>query len=876
MRIYTRFRSVFASLFRKAALDRDLDEELRSYLDMLTDEKVRAGMSPEAARREARLELGGVEQVKERVRERRLGANFDTLVQDIRYAVRTLSRNAGFSIVSVLILAIGIGANTALFSNIQSVLLRGIPFAEPDRLVTGQKTIGGQVTGTVSRIDYFDYREFSGSFEALAALANFTMEFTVTGGDRPELVDAAFVTWNLFATLGVNPISGRHFTPEEEAEDGAPVVLISYGLWQRRFGGSADAIGGTIDIDGSPIMVIGVMPHGFRFLFDADVWALIDRYGPFDGERDSHSHLVVGRLKPGVTIEEAQSEVDAISASLAEQYPATNAGKALLLTDLHRYIVRDVRLILLLLMATTALVLLIACGNVAGLLLARGERRHSEMAMRSALGASTRRLVRQLLTESVILTVVAGFFGVIIAYLFQDVLLRLLSVGELGIGRPAIDARALAFTLLLSVVTGLVVGVIPALRGATTQPARQLGSGARASAGLQSGRLRRGLVVLQVAISVALLVGSGLLIRSFAQLARVDLGFEPEGLLTGRLKIAVADYPTPQERSEFFASLLAEIEAQPGVVSAGLINRLPILSPFQDWGVWPAEAPEPTLQEGFSPMARWVSPDYFRTMGIPLLRGRDITSSDVDGTPYVVVLSESTARTVFGDADPIGRRVHVGWPEREFEVVGIVADARLTTARGAPDAAAYMSAAQLGATRLQIAVRTSMEPTSLAGTIESLVRSKNPNVLFAQAASMDSALTDRLADFRIVIVSIALFAGVALLLTAIGLYGVLAYHVGQRKSEFGVRRAMGASNGSLLGMVLKTGLVLVGVGLLLGLAVAYPGTLLVRQLLYETPPLDPATYVGAIGFLGLVAVLACLLPAWRATRVDVVAVLRME
>ncbi|UCC74284.1 MAG: ABC transporter permease [Gemmatimonadota bacterium] len=876
MPTYRRVISTFRSLFRKVELDRELDEELAAYLDLLTEEKIRAGMGPEQARRAARLELGGVEQVKEKVREKRLGATIDTLLQDVRYAFRSLRKNRSFSVVSVLILAIGIGANTALFSNIQTVLLRPIPFAEPDRLVAGRKTINGRLEGTVSRIDYFDYREFGQSFEELAALANFTQEFTVTGGGRPELVEAAYVTWNLFPTLGVNPVSGRLFLPEEEEQDGLQIVLISYGLWQRRFGGSPDAIGKSIIIENVPLTVVGVMPRGFRFLFDADIWFLVDRYGPFDGERDDHSHLVIGRLKPGVTIEAAQGEVDAISSNLARQYPDTNAGKGLLLIELHSHMVRDVRLSLLLLMATTALVLLIACGNVAGLLLARGERRQSEMAMRSALGASTRRLVRQLLTESVILTVVAGLLGIVFAYLLQDMLLRLLSIEELGIGRPMVDAGALVFALVLAVVTGLLVGVIPALRGAATQPAQQLGSGTRASSSLRSTRLRSGLVVLQVALSVALLVGSGLLLRSFAQLARVELGFESDNLLTGRLKIPAAAYPTLEERAQFFTSLLDEIEALPGVGSAALVSRLPILSPYQDWGVWPAEQPDPMLQDSFSALVRWVSPGYFRTIGIPLLRGRDISSSDLPGDPFVAVLSESTARTVFGDADPIDRLVHIGWKEREFRVVGVVADARLNALRGAPDAAAYMSAAQLGATRLQVAVRTAGEPTLLVGAVESLLRQKDPDVVFARPASMEWALDDQLADFRTVIVSLTLFAGVALLLTAIGLYGLLAYHVSQRGNEFGIRLAMGASNADLLGMVLKMGLVLVGVGLLVGLAFAYPGALLVRQMLFETPPLDPATYVGAIGFLGLMAALACLLPAWRVTRVNLVEVLRSE
>jgi predicted permease len=876
MRIYTRIMSTLRSLFSKSELDRDLDEELASYLDMLAEEKVRGGLSPEQARREAWIELGGVEQVKEKVRERRLGATLDTLLQDVRYAFRTLRKNAGFAVVAVLILTIGIGANTALFSTIHTVLLRAVPFGEPDQLVFGRKTREGQLSGPVARLDYFDHRELSESYEQLAALVDFSVQHTVTGGRQPELVQASYVTWNLFQALRVNPILGRHFVPEEEAQGGGGVVLISYGYWQSRFGGSQDALGSTLALDGTPLTVAGVMPRGFRFLFDVDVWRLVHFDGPYDGQRDSHSHYVVGRLKPGVTIEQAQAEADAVSTALQQQYPETNEGKALFLTDLRDFMVQDIRLSLVLLMGTTVLVLLIACGNVAGLLLARGERRGSEMAMRSALGASRLRLIRQLLTESVIVTVMAGLLGITGAYLLQDVIVRLLPMGDLGIDRLTINAGALLFTLLVSLATGLLVGIVPALRGTAAHPAQQLRSGTHASEGVQSTRLRGGLVVLQVALSVALLIGSGLLIRSFAQLSTVDLGFDAENLLTGQIQIQGADYPTSEERSQFFSSLLEEVEALPGVTSATLINKLPILSPWQDWGVWPAELPPPSIQEGYSAMARWVTPGYFHTMGIPFLAGRDISASDVTGAPYVVVIGERVARALFADADPIGRQVRIGWSDRSFEVVGLVRDARVNTLRGAPSAAMYMSSAQIGATRLQVAVRTAGDPMLLVGPIESLLQRKDPNVLFARPASMASVVDAGLADFRIVILSLALFAGVALVLAAIGLYGVLAYHVSQRKGELGIRLAMGATNADLLGIIMKRGLVLVGLGLLVGIAAAYPGTLFLRQLLYETQQLDLAAYVGAVGFLGLVAALACFLPAWRATRVDVTQVLRIE
>ena len=463
MNVHARIKSIFRSLLRKEELDQDLNEELHSYLDSLAKEKVEKGMNRDEALREARLELGGVEQVKEQVRQERLGAAIDTLLQDIRYTFRTLWKSKGFALVAILILAVGIGANTALFSTVNTVLLRQLPFQEPDRLVVCLKTMKGELNGAISRLDYFDYREQSRSFVDLAALIDSTVQYTVTGGDEPELVHTGFVTWNLFRTLRVNPVYGRHFLPEEEG-GGAGVVILSYGFWLHLFGGSPESIGSILLLDGSPFTVVGVMPRGFRFQFDADLWRLVDRDGPFDASRGSHSHILVGRLIPEVSIGQAQSEVDAISTGLGQRYPDTNKEKGLWLGDLHEFMVSDVRLSLLLLMVTTVLVLAIACGNVAGLLLARGQRRLSEIAMRTALGAPKKRLVRQFLTESMILTGLSGVAGIGVAYLLQNLLLRLLPMGQLGIDRPVIDVKALLFTLFASVLTGLTVDPAQQLR----------------------------------------------------------------------------------------------------------------------------------------------------------------------------------------------------------------------------------------------------------------------------------------------------------------------------------------------------------------------------------------------------------------------------
>ena len=875
MNLLARINSIFRSLLRKEELDQDLNGELQSYLELLTQEKIAKGLSLEKASREARLELGGVEQVKEQVRQERLGAAIDTLVQDIRYTFRTLLKNKGFALVAILILAIGIGANTALFSTVNSVLWRQIPFDDPDRLVVGLKTVDGRLRGPVSTPDYYDYREHSRSFEDIAQFSPYTYQPTITGGTRPELVRAMYVTWNLFPILRANPVVGRHFLADDE-KGGSSVILISYAFWQRRFGGAPEALGSTLNLNSAPYTVVGVMPRGFRLMQEVDLWALINRDDPFDKRRDSHSYTLVARLKNGVSLEQAQSDVDVIARSLEQQYPDTNEGKGLSLQGLHASMVSNVRLSLLLLMATTLLVLLIACGNVAGLLLARGQQRLSEMAMRSALGAPRRRLVRQLLTESMILTLIACIAGVAVAHLFQDLLLQLLPMGDTGIALPTIDRAALIFALLVSILTGLVVGVIPALRGTLVDPSQQLKTGTHSSESVHSTRLRSGLVVLQVAVSVVLLIGSGLLISSLVHLSTVDLGFEPDNLLTGTIRIQAADYPSPEERNLFFNSLLEDIEAQPGVLSATLISKLPILNPWQDWPIWLADQPRPSSQDSFFAMARWVPPGYFETMKIPFLRGRDVSVTDVAGSPRVVVVSAAVVQDLFPEGDPIGRMVKIGWSDEPYQVIGVVADARLNRLQNEPDPALYMSVAQLGATTLRVAVRTSNDPTLLVGPIQNLLRQKDPNAVFANPASMSSIVDDALGDFRIVIFSLSLFAGVALALTAIGLYGVLAYHVSQRTNEIGIRLAMGASNTTLLGMFLKRGLILLGIGLALGLVGAYSGSLVIQQLLFETRPLDATAYLGAVGFLGLVALAACFIPAWRATRVSLVDVLRSE
>ena len=874
MPLFPLIKGTFRALTRSNALDRELDEEIQSYLELLVEEKIKEGMEPGRARREALMELGGAEQVKHSVRESQHGAALDAFLWDLRHTVRMMRKTPGFTFVVVLTLALGIGANTALFSTVNAALIRNIPFEAPDRLAAGQKTTGGIPGGAVSRLDYFDLSDSASSFEGLAAYV--PHRATLTGDATPEVVGLMFTTWNLFPVLGVDPVVGRSFLREEEVEGGSRSALISYELWQRRFGGVEEVVGNTVYVDDEPRTIVGVIPAGFRFMTEADLWLPIERGDYFiDRERDSHSLQLVGRLEAGVTLAQAQSEIDAISERLERQYPDTNSDKGIILHDLQRYMVGDARISLFLLMATTAMVLLIACGNVAGLLLARGQGRLPEMAMRTALGAPRSRLIRQLLTESVFMTVVAGTAGIGLAVLFQKLLLQLLPLGRPGLPEPALDSTVLLFTLLVSILAGTAVGLVPAMRATPSKPWEQLKTVNHVSAGRRSSRMRSLLVVTQVAISVVLLIGSGLLIRTMSQLTTLDLGFDPEKVLTGTVGIRSSVYPTPEQRSTFFSTLVERIETLPGVERASAVSKIPIASPFMDWQVWPVDQPKPGYGEGLSALIRFAMPGYFETMGIPILKGRGIEEIDRPDNVRVMVISEAVAERLFPGRDPIDQRVNLGWHD-PYEIVGIVGNAKLDGVRADFPWAIYISSAQVSATSMALTVRTETDPLLFTDPIRGILEEMDADVVFSRPQTMTAIVDDDLSGLQTVTTALGLLAGIALLLTTIGLYGVLAYHVNQRIGEFGIRIAIGAPARKLLSLVLERSVRMVGAGLVLGVVISVLGTRLVQELLFETDPLDPLTYVGAVVFLGTVGLAACALPAWQAIHVNPVDVLRKE
>lgn len=862
-------------MWRHGRAQEDFSEEIRAHLEMETDRLRGEGLSEAEASAQARREFGNVTRVEERFYEsNHIFLALEVACCDLRYALRTLAKNPGFATVAALVLALGIGSATALFTTVDRALLRAIPFPEPDRLVAGQKSINGVPSGPVSGPDYYDYRAQCKSFESLAALVSISVPGTITDGPEPELARVSFVTWDLFRTLGVTPAAGRPFAPDEAKGSDAARVMLSDGLASRLFGGARQAVGKTLHWNNHAYQIVGVMRRGFRFLIDADLWILMGR--DIGDARDQHNYTLIGRLKPGVTLRQAQLEADGLSKVLEREYPASNTGKLLQLTGLHAYMVTDVRTSLLLLMAASVLVLLIACGNVAGLLLARGQLRIPEMAMRTALGAPRGRLVRQLLTESVLLTMFAGALGIGVAYALQGLLTRLLSLGQIEGQGPLLDGVALLFSLGASIATGILVGVVPALRMTALNLAHHLKTGSHSTEEAHSTRLRGSLVVLQVAVSAVLLIGSATLIHELAKLVSTDPGFAPDHVLTGRLQIQRGREATAVQRSAYFASLLQEIQGQPGVVSAAFVSLLPIEDPFNDWPIWPADQPRPANKDAVFAFARWVSSGYFDTMRIPLLRGRDIDASDIAGRRHVVILSKGATEKLFPNQNPIARTVHAGWNDTDYEVIGVVGDARLATLSDSPMPAFYLSAAQAGSAEMRVVVRTSGNPPDMISPLRRLLKRNDGSILFSEPVPMESILDKSLAGYRTIVLSAGVFSALALILTAVGLYGVLAYYVSQRRNEIAIRMALGATQGRILGMILGRGMVLVGAGLVLGAAGAYPELQLIRGMVVGVETLNLATCLSAAIVLCAASMLACFLPAWRATRGGLLAALREE
>jgi len=801
----------------------------------------------------------------------------ETLWQDVKYGIRMLRKSLGFTLVAVLTLALGISANTAIFSVVDALLLRPLPFRDPERLVVVWGTRPEVGREEASLPDFADWRAQNETFESLAA--GTTQNVTLTGQEEPERLIAGVMTDNFLPVLGVQPILGRSFLPEEDRPGGPRAAILSYGLWQRRFGGDRGVLSRTIMIDGQGYTIVGVAPAHMELPPGAELWVPLAR-DPAQAGRRNDFLFVVGRLKPGVTIQQANADLNTIMARLEKEYPDTNTSWRTEVITLQEQLVGQVRPALLVLLGAVGFVLLIACTNVANLLLARAAVREREVAVRAALGASRARLVQALLTESVLLGLLGGGLGVIAAFWGVDVLLGTASADLPPVNQVEINPRVLGFTALLSLLTGLLFGLAPALQLTRPDLNEALKEGSRGT-GTGTGRrnLRRLLVVSQMALSFVLLIGAGLTIRSLHRLMNVQPGFNREGLLTMQVPLSRTKYAERQQLSAVYERLLERLRGIPGVRTATLTNPVPLSGGMRFWSFRIAGRPAPAPEVQQDANILLVGGSYMEVMGIPKLQGRGFSPQDIQ-RPEVAVISRAFARRYFSNQDPIGHRLTFGDPASPnaqwLTIVGVAEDVRHTALERETYPTIYVPYSALSAANMALVVRASGDPMALASTLRGVVREIDPEVAVYAVRTMDQVLGNALRQPRSAMVLLSIFALVALVLAGVGVYGVMAYLVEQRTHEFGIRMALGAQGGNILALVLREAILLAAFGLGAGLAGALVLTRYLGNLIFGVPPNDLLTF----SLVGLVmvsmALIACLVPARRATRVDPVVALRYE
>lgn len=973
MRGFYKLTLRFRSLFRKDRVEQELSEELRFHLEKLIDEKSSEGMTADEARYAALREMGGEDQIKEECRDMRRVNYIENFIQDIRYGLRQLRRNPGFTAVAVLTLALGIGANSAIFSVVNAVVLRPLPYPQSDRLVWITEVVPSLNAELVVGADYLDWRDQNKTLERMTAYDP-AVSFNLTGRDTPARVHASAVNENFFSTLGVEPNLGRTFTHEEDQPNGPNTVILMQSFWQQYFGSDPQVLGKTITLNNAPYTVVGVMPASFRFPGDAEVQMLVPvqlgeiRERMREGAPPPRFVQIIGRLKPDVTITRAQADLDAIrkraeasqmnnggpgpeggpaggppsgqegsvripgdkseipgrgtvvmrragktpaptqghvmregessranipAPAVPPGSPASGGGPRrmmgqkgphsdtqLKVITLEEHLAGNLRPAMLTLLGAVGLVLLIACANVANLMLTRASARTREVAVRAALGAGRWRLVRQMLSESLVLALAGGMAGLLLAAWGVRVMTRLMPASLAGsilnVAPVRLDAQVLLFTLAVSVITGVLFGLLPALAATRLNLSEKLKEGSLGT-GSRSGLLRRALAVVELSLALVLLIGAGLLIKSFYRVLSNDPGFNAEHVLTMSLSLTDSRYPEASQKRAFYSEVLRRVESLPGVRSAAFVDSLP-LSPYKDKLVL-VQRRVVESEAASDNILLWsrltVSPAYFSTLGIPLLKGRTFTDADDERAPQVAVVNETLARHLWPGEDPLGKELHL--MRDKLTVVGVVADTRHEGLSADVKSEICMPLLQVGRIpAMQLAVRTATDPVTMISAVRSQIGAIDPEEPIYNVSTLDQTLSDSVAPRRFNMLMLGIFAGIALALATVGIYGVMAFSVTQRTREIGVRMALGAQRKDVLKLVIGEGFRLTFIGVAIGIVGGLALTRFLSSLLYGVKATDPLTFVAVSLVLLAVALLACYIPTRRATKVDPTEALRYE
>jgi len=887
MRLLDKMRFALRAITGREKHETEIRDEVQHFLALDAQQKTAAGLAPEEAQRRARVELGGVEQAKENVRALRPGLWLETFPQDARFAARMLRKHPGYLAAAVLTMALGIGANTAIFSVVDAALLRPLPYPEADRLMLVQTDRAGEAR--VPQMAFLDYTDMLAQHAGLENAAAFMASGVVVGGDaQPMRREGMHVTPSFFATLGVQPALGRAFLPEEAAAGKDHVAILSHRLWTESYGGRADALGQSILLGGAPHVIVGVLPANFDLFLpmtetwviqDTDVFVPVGPAFPLAQRRSIFTFEVLARRKPGVSLVQAQNELAQIARGLAEKYRDTNHGRGLVFTPLLDQIVGGTRPALLLLMAAVGAVLLAACVNLANLMIGRLAAREQELAVRTALGASRGRLARQLLAESLLLVTLGGAAGVLVAWRLLPQISAMVDGRMFGAASIALNPQALAFALLLSLAAGVVSGLLPARALWHSQREESLHGAGRSSAGTRRTRLRKGLVVTEIALSSLLLVGAGLLGTSLLALLRVSPGFDPAQMVTLQLSLSPTRYQTRADVARALTAITERLRQLPGVTGATVTGSLPFSGHSSGTAVWVEGRTLPVGQQ--LPTARWqyVQQGYFDTMRIPLLRGRQFEERDIERTPHVTLISEAEARREFPGEDPIGKRVSYGPPGPQpdwHEIIGVVGDIRHASLREAPEPRAYDLFGQHAGLSAFVVLRTARDPEQVMPGVRLAVREVDPGAPVYSVRTMEAWMARSVKREQMLASLVGIFALAALFLGAVGAYGVIASLVEQRTREIGIRMALGAAPQQILRATVSEGLQLAVLGLLIGVGASLALGPLLRGMLFGVGPTDPRTIAGVAAVLLSVALAACYLPARRAARVDPIVALRQE